>query len=229
MEYRFIWFDLGLTLVRTPVEKIYQQVLHSFHVHKTCEEIGRAVYLTDKEFMRRYPHVLGTDPAYFLPWYLGVLNYYLGIRLDLEENYRVFTDARERVGMEWRLIPGASEMLKSLKRQGIGIGLISNWDHTCRKVLTDNGIDMLFDVTVISSEAGVWKPDPSIFQLALKAADIRAEETLYVGDNYYDDVVGAGKAGIKCLLLAPYGRLGIEELDYSPVITGLEEVPNYIE
>lgn len=229
MKYRYIWFDLGLTLVRTPVEELYQTVLQVFGVRKNKEEIARAVYLADKEFMRCYPHVLGTDPAHFMPWYLGVLNYYLGIRLDLQESYRIFTDTRERMRMEWRLIPGASEMLKSIKKQGVGVGLISNWDHTCRRVLSDNGIDTLLDAAVISSEVGVWKPDPGIFQLALKAADIRAEEALYVGDNYYDDVIGAGKVGIKCLLLAPYGRLGMEEIDYDLVITGLGEVANYIE
>ena len=229
MKYRYIWFDLGLTLVKTPVEELYQQVLQVLNVQKSKDEIARAVYLADKEFMRCYPHVLGTDPAHFMPWYLGVLNYYLGIRLDLQETDRVFRVTRERVPLEWRLIPGAAEILKSLKKQGLGIGLISNWDHTCRRVLSDNGIDMLLDAAVISSEAGVWKPDAGIFQLALKAADTRAEETLYVGDNYYDDVIGAGKVGIKCLLLAPYGRLGMEEINYDMVIPGLEEVPNYIE
>ncbi|SHH96991.1 putative hydrolase of the HAD superfamily [Sporobacter termitidis DSM 10068] len=229
MKYRYIWFDLGMTLVETPIETLYRQVLKAFDIHRDAAEIRRAVYLTDKEFMRRYPHILGTQPAHFMPWYLGILNYNLGVRLDLEENYRIFADAQSRMGLKWRPVPGAHELLRRLKGQGVGLGLISNWDHTCRRVLADNGLDALLDVTVVSSEVGIEKPNPEIFRMALETAGVRAEEAMYVGDNYYDDVVGAGGVGIKCLLIAPYGRLGLEEISHRATIRSIEEVRDYLE
>lgn len=228
MNYRHIWFDLGLTLVQSPIATLYQRVLTDFGECKEAEELKKAFYLTDKEFMRLYPHVLGTEPAQYLPWYLGAVNYHLGIRLDLADICLAFIDAQVRSGSQWRLVPGAAELLAKLKHRGVHLGLISNWDCTCRKVLADNNIDSYFDVTVVSSEVGIEKPDAAIFQAALDAADVDADQVLYIGDNYYDDVVGAAKAGIKSLLIAPYGRLGIEEIDYSHIICGLEEVRNYI-
>ena len=229
MKYRFVWFDLGLTLVHNNIEELYQQVLAAFGLYRSHGDIGRAVYLANKEFMRRYPHVLGTQPDHFMPWYLGVMNYHLDIRLDLEENYRIYKQALRESNLRWRLIPGALEVLEALKRQNVGIGLISNWDQSCRSVLKENGIDAFVDLAVISSELGIEKPDALIFTAALEAAGAAPDEALYVGDNYYDDVVGAAKADIKSLLIAPYGRLGIEEIEYTPVISGIGEVLAYIE
>lgn len=229
MKFRYVWFDLGLTLVRSPFEELYNQVLAAFDVQKEEDEIKRAFYLTDKEFMRNYPHVLGTLPAHFMPWYLGLLNYKLGLRLNIEETYRIYTKLKEGLSLKWRLIPGVAEMLKELRQRGVHIGLITNWDASCRSVLNANNLDGWLDITVISSEVGIEKPEKAIFQMALDEAGAEAEEVLYVGDNYYDDVVGAGQAGIRSLLIAPYGRLGIEEINHEYIISNIKEVADYLE
>lgn len=229
MRYRCVWFDLGLTLVRIPVEKIYQRVLGEFGVRREAGEIKRAFYLADKSFMKNYPDVLGTDPANYMPWYLGLVNYQLGIALDLSAAYRAHQKARKELNAGWSVTPGAIELLSSLRQRGIHTGLISNWDMSCRRVLRENGLYDLLETIVISSEAGVEKPDPGIFETALNMAGVGPEQSLYVGDNYYHDVIGAQKSGIRCLLLAPYGSLGIEEINYRPVIAGIREVTKYLE
>lgn len=229
MKIKSVWFDLGLTLVYTPVDEIYRQALSTFGIGKEPEDIKRAFYLADKTFMRDYPHVLGTDPAHFMPWFLGIVNYHLGIRLNLAETAVAYRQARESLQAGWRPIPGAVELLTELKRRGIHTGLISNWDTSCRRVLQENGLDSLLETVVISSEVGVEKPDPRIFETALRQTGFDPVQTLFVGDNYYDDVVGAGKCGIRCLLLAPFGKLGMEEIDYHPTLLTIGEVLNYLE
>lgn len=229
MKIRSVWFDLGLTLVNTPVDEVYQQVLASFGIQKEPEDIKRAFYLADKTFMRDYPHVLGTDPDHFMPWFLGIVNYQLGIRLNLAEAVTAYQKARRSLNAGWQLIPGAAELLGELRQRGIHTGLISNWDASCRSVLAENGLDALLETIVVSSEAGVEKPDPHIFETALNRSGIEPEQTLFVGDNYYDDVIGAAKCGIRCLLLAPYGSLGIEEIKYQPMLSNIGEVMNYLE
>jgi putative hydrolase of the HAD superfamily len=229
MKIRSVWFDLGLTLVYTPVDKVYQQVLASFGIQKEHDDIKRAFYLADKTFMRDYPHVLGTDTAHFMPWFLGIVNYHLGIRLNLAEAVTAYQKSRQSLHAGWQLIPGAAELLKELKVRGIHTGLISNWDASCRSVLAENGLDALLETVVVSSETGVEKPDPQIFEAALNQSGIEPEQTLFVGDNYYDDVIGAAKCGIRCLLLAPYGNLGIEEIKYQPMLSNIGEVLNYLE
>jgi putative hydrolase of the HAD superfamily len=59
---------------------------------------------------------------------------------------------------------------------------------------------------VDSGVVGIEKPDPRIFDLALGLAGVGAAETLYVGDLYPVDVVGARRAGIEPVLLDPLDR-----------------------
>lgn len=228
MNCRCVWFDLGMTLVRTPVEELYRQVLAAFGLRREQEEIRRAFYLADKTFMKNYPHVLETSPANYLPWYLGVVNYHLAVSADLNETCRIYQEAGKNLCRRWCLVPGAAELLRELRRRGVRTGLISNWDLSCRRVLRENGLDRLLEHVIVSSEVGAEKPDPDIFKAALHAAGVSPDQALFVGDNYYDDVVGAQKSGIRCLLLAPYGNLGMEEIRYRPSIAQIGEVLNYL-
>lgn len=59
------------------------------------------------------------------------------------------------------------------------------------------GIEPLLDVVVISSEVGVRKPEPAIFNLALGELGCIAAETWFVGDHPDQDVRGAAIAGLR--------------------------------
>lgn len=229
MKYHSVLFDLGSTLVYSPADKTYPYVLNAFGVQKDPEEIKRAFYLADKTFMRDYPHVLGTNPECFMPWFLGIVNYYLDIRLNLEETFRSYQRVCRNMNLGWLPVPGAIDLLKELRQRGVHTGLISNWDSSCRSVLKKNGLDSLLDTVVISSEVGVEKPDSRIFETALRMTDFAPEQTLFVGDNYYDDVIGGSTCGIRCLLLTPFEKLGVEEIDYSSTLHTISEVMNYLE
>ena len=66
-----------------------------------------------------------------------------------------------------------------------------------------------------------WKPDALIFQHAVQRAGSRPACTLYVGDNYFADIVGAQRAGLKPVLLDPERIFPEAEC---PVICSLEEL-----
>jgi putative hydrolase of the HAD superfamily len=61
-----------------------------------------------------------------------------------------------------------------------------------------------FDLALASGEVGVRKPEPGIFTTALERIGATPGEALYVGDNYWADVVGALRAGVTPVLLDPY-------------------------
>jgi putative hydrolase of the HAD superfamily len=59
-------------------------------------------------------------------------------------------------------------------------------------------LDCFFETIVISSRYGYRKPDPRLFQQALKEMGLsKTDDILYVGDNWELDIVGAANAGIQ--------------------------------
>jgi len=77
----------------------------------------------------------------------------------------------------------------------------------------------------VAGEVGAEKPDPLIFTEALQRLDSRAAQALYVGDNYYADVVGAQRAGILPVLLDPEAIF--PEAD-CPVINEIRDLQDWL-
>jgi len=65
-----------------------------------------------------------------------------------------------------------------------------------REKLARSGLSGFFREIVISGEAGVGKPNPAIFRLALSALDVAPDAAVMVGDNLNRDVNGARNAGM---------------------------------
>lgn len=92
--------------------------------------------------------------------------------------------------------PGARELLDHLHGR-YKLGLVTNgYAEAQRKRLKACGIGDRFQAVVISDEVGLRKPDPRIFDIALRMLDAGPREALYVGDSLADDYTGARNAGI---------------------------------
>jgi len=106
----------------------------------------------------------------------------------------------------WESVPGdVAPALRRLRGQGLRLAVISNSNGTLRAKLDRLGLTALFDLVVDSTEEGVEKPDPRIFELALERLGAHAGKTVHVGDLYHVDVAGARAAGIVGVLLDPLG------------------------
>ncbi|MFX1258459.1 MAG: HAD family hydrolase, partial [Promethearchaeota archaeon] len=53
------------------------------------------------------------------------------------------------------------------------------------------GIDKLIDLTVISDEIGIRKPNPKLFDYCLKKFKVKGPETIYIGDRIDKDIIPA--------------------------------------
>ena len=73
--------------------------------------------------------------------------------------------------------------------------MIANQYRTVRDVLRREGLDGLFRILVISEEAGVSKPNPAIFERALREAGCKPQEAVMVGDRIDFDVEPARALG----------------------------------
>jgi HAD superfamily hydrolase (TIGR01549 family) len=94
-------------------------------------------------------------------------------------------------------------LLKYLQEAGYVTAVVSNRDVSFQEELVDLKLDSYFHFTVAAGVIQSYKPDVRIFQHALELAGTSASETMYVGDNYYADVVGALRAGLRPVLYDP--------------------------
>lgn len=115
----------------------------------------------------------------------------------------VFNFMREGYVPEDRIPADVPDTLARLKRDGYTMGVVSNRDEGIASYLAEVGLDGYFSFSLAAGEAESWKPDPGIFFQALRMARTRPEESIYVGDNYYADVVGARRAGLTPVLVDP--------------------------
>jgi putative hydrolase of the HAD superfamily len=91
-------------------------------------------------------------------------------------------------------------LLETLRDRGLKTGLVSNGfdpPDLVRAELARVGVAPLLDVIVMSSEAGVRKPDPAIFRRALDALGVAPERAMMVGDRVAVDIAGAKALGMK--------------------------------
>lgn len=110
--------------------------------------------------------------------------------------------------------PIARKILMQLKKEYI-LALISNFDHPPHiySLLKKNNILHLFDSIIISAEVGIKKPNPSIFEFALKKTGLNWNEIIFVGDSN-DDLGAANSAGIPIVLIQRKGGEGQLITDY---------------
>ena len=97
--------------------------------------------------------------------------------------------------------PGVKSMLSELKKHG-GVYLLSN-AQSCFTIdeLKSTDLYSLFDGILISSDVGTKKPFPDIFRIAFERFGITAENSIYVGNDLRDDILGATGVGMKSLYI----------------------------
>jgi putative hydrolase of the HAD superfamily len=120
--------------------------------------------------------------------------------------------------LRFRAFDDAAPALAELRARGLRLVVCSNWDCSLPDVLAGVGLFELVDGVVASATAGVAKPEPSIFRVALAAAGCEADEAVHVGDSATDDVAGARAAGVHALLLDRSGGGDLQTLAALPAL-----------
>ena len=125
--------------------------------------------------------------------------------------HRLFPRLYDRFadGAVWRIYDDVYPTLEELRRRGLKLAAVSNWDERLRPLLQNLGLDRFFTVIEISGESGFHKPSVEIFRRALTRLQLNPAEVVHVGDSVREDLEGAQNAGWHAFLL----RRGEEELD----------------
>jgi putative hydrolase of the HAD superfamily len=101
-----------------------------------------------------------------------------------------------------KLAPEARRALAGVRKLGVHVGLISDID---RPMLEDHlqflGLQGAFDSVTCSEQARALKPDPRVFELALREARCMPSQAVMVGDSLERDVDGALAVGMRAILI----------------------------
>lgn len=95
--------------------------------------------------------------------------------------------------------------LPILKDAEYYMAVISNRDKPFLDIMDSHELTPFFEFSLAAGEVDSYKPEPKVFEHALSTANLTAPEVVYVGDNYYADVVGARRAGLTPVLYDPTG------------------------
>jgi putative hydrolase of the HAD superfamily len=109
----------------------------------------------------------------------------------MRDSYRPVSRAR----------PDAAEALSEMRNFGYSLGIITNRNKPIYGEMHNIGLDLYFDFYLTGSQLGAYKPRKEIFENLVTFNGHSKDELLYIGDNYYADVLGARNAGIETALL----------------------------
>lgn len=236
MTTRAIFFDLGGTLFSNKdIPRVNGPVLmeaaQRLGVEGGFGEIGMAYVLAAREvndlFMRR-PYYLHRDH-----FYETYRRFVAGLDREITDEFLdwFYVAQREAMVTGLRLRDDCVATLRTLRERGFILSIVSNIDEDYLAGMLENlGLEPLFDHWLSSEVAQSCKPDREIFEAALRQADCRADEVVFVGDSRIHDIRGARAVGMKAVLLAEedgVSHLDDADFDAEPdfVVTQLGELP----
>lgn len=205
-----VFFDAVGTLfgVRGSVGQVYREIARQHGVEVDASAIDQSFY---EAFKASPPCTFpGVDvlevPQLEQQWWntiaqqtfdrAGVLDKFEDFSSFFADLYLHFETAKP-----WVMYADTLPTLQKLRSLNIPLGILSNFDSRLYKVLRALDLADYFDSVTISTEAGVAKPDPKIFSIALAKHHCQPENAWHIGDSFQEDYEAANAAGLRGILL----------------------------
>ena len=212
---RFIFFDVGNTLLFPNRPRLPAPLPE--HKHPTLHAWQALERRTKREFDQ------GQTTGEIDHGFWWTFHTYLLEECNaLDDSVRNALIENTQQSTNWdQILPGTRDALERIRRQ-YGIAVISNADGKIDAVLGRCGICDCFASITDSGNVGHEKPHPAIFSAALRAMQADPAESLYVGDVYSVDYVGARNAGMDAVLFDVAGAYRGREFPRVESLTELE-------
>ena len=211
MPVKALFFDVGNTLL-FPNRKLMLHALHERQIFPSEELLLKIECQTKSEFDSLLESHSAIDHGFWHIFYSRLLR-----ELQLSDA-SLHSDlvSRTRVSANWSEIrPGTRESLQRLA-QKYRLAVISNADGKIADVLARCGIADCFESITDSGIVGKEKPHPAIFDEAVRTMGVSAKESLYIGDVYSIDYLGATSFGMQSILFdvaGAYRDRGLPRVD----------------
>ena len=207
-----VFFDLGGTLfsygeVVKGTGPLIREAVQRLGVTVERGEIGRAYREASRDAYLRH----GKKPFYlhrdlFRDTFRGFARH---LGQDPSEEFLSWFEEGQKRAMLERLLPrpDCHDTLRGLRERGLYLSIVSNIDDDYLFPMVERwGLEELLDDWTSSEEARSCKPDRAFFDLALRKADRRPEEVIFVGDSPEHDIKGARAVGMTSVLIVDEGN-----------------------
>ena len=197
-----VLFDWGDTLMRFAYDEALVEAGHRAGLAALGRDDLPEVERLAAHFRERY------EPFFWIPGTVEELEYPglvrrllgdFGVEVTDDELTRFLEAEHAAWDPARQLAAHTPALLASLRARGLKLGLVSNafdpgW--LLQRDLEQMGLAEPLDFAVFSSEVGKRKPHPAIFERALDALGVGADDAVFVGDRLYEDIRGAGELGM---------------------------------
>jgi HAD superfamily hydrolase (TIGR01549 family) len=218
-KVRFIFFDVGNTLLFPNRAKILEPIPRG--QHPTLEDWQALERRTKQDFDQGLMSGR-VDHGFWWTFHTHLLE---KLKAD-DDQVRDALVTNTQKSENWdQILPGTRDVLDRIQGQ-FPIAVISNSDGKIAAVLTRCGISDCFASITDSGNVGHEKPHRAIFDAALSEMKAVASESLYVGDVYSVDYVGARNAGMQAVLFDVAGAYRDREF---PRVESLAELENWLQ
>jgi HAD superfamily hydrolase (TIGR01549 family) len=203
-DLKAIFFDAGGTLIHLDSAYVCHFVKKELNIELAASRFRRAQFVAMSRVAELVAASAGSTEKLKRDFYSTLLPEVGVENADLSSAVECVLKLAEGE-MLWRATDETTApTLAALKDRGLLLGVISNSDGRIESAFQQAGLGSYFDFFIDSFHAGVEKPDPRIFQLAVERAGVSPDQAAHVGDLYWVDVVGARDAGLLPILFDPY-------------------------
>jgi len=217
---RAVFFDAGNTLLFPDTERTLASLI-ARGIRPTDDQLRTA-----ERAVREYrDHHTGNSNPNHSYWNVYFDQLFSTLGLPPDEVLQQQLIASSHRSANWRrILPDTRGILLGLKQQ-YRLAVISNSDGGIQEAISAAGIADCFECIIDSAHVRVEKPDPVIFRAALNAMQVQAGESVYIGDVYSIDVLGARSVGMRPVLIDPFGVCDHKDC---PHISSLSELPDLL-
>ena len=199
MPLRAVLFDVDFTLCRPGPELSADRYARIAARHGVTLETER--YDDAREAavsnLKRHPELLHDESI----WHRFTEEIFVGMGGPEQLAGECATEIEEGWGVSenFELFEDVLPALAEVRAAHLRIALVSNGIRDLTAFVAHHRLDV--DAIVDSRTHGWVKPHPTIFQAALGALEVRAEDAVMVGDSLEEDVEGARALGMRAILV----------------------------
>ena len=230
-SFKAVFFDVGGTLIHVhpSVGDVYARHARPFGYSGSIQDLNEGFRLQWKKMggIESLGNQSGAEAEREF-WHKLVYEVFLPMGgLDRFEEYFDLIFEAFRDEANWRIYEDVIEsgILETLKKRGVVMGVISNWDSRLISTLENIGLGRYFDFILPSAVVGSAKPDKKIFEEALRLSGGAPHEACHIGDEIRTDVEGAQSVGIHPILLDRNNRFDSTETRKITTFLELVEKP----